>query len=170
MMTFQIENSNEARVGNRSRAAREEEGLAKRPEALLVTPYREDIAIVKRIFQQQQWKLHTLDNLNSASDLLRKNPVSVVITERDQSVGDWRDLLEQTQDSSTPPLVVVISRFADEHLWTEVLNRGGHDVIAKPLREFDVLWVLRHAFGIRSPAVKAAGHSYSYEAKRTPCL
>lgn len=169
MTTPQIANSDAARVGNRSRAVRELKGLTKRPEALLVTPDREDIALLETIFQQQQWKLHTLDSLNSASDLLRKNPVSVVITERDQSEGDWRDLLGQTQDSPFRPLVVVISRFADERLWAEVLNRGGHDVIAKPLREFDVLWVLRHAFGITGPTVRVAGHSNSCDVKGTPC-
>jgi hypothetical protein len=52
----------------------------------------------------------------------------------------------------------VISRLADEYLWAEVLNLGGHDVLAKPLRQAEVLWVFRHVFERTAcPAPRVAG-------------
>ena len=46
------------------------------------------------------------------------------------------------------PLLVVTSRLADEHLWVEVLNLGGHDVLAKPFQAAEVQWVLENAWRI----------------------
>ena len=43
-----------------------------------------------------------------------------------------------------PPLVVT-SRLADDYLWSEVLNLGGWDVLAKPFRQQEVLYVLDSA-------------------------
>jgi hypothetical protein len=42
--------------------------------------------------------------------------------------------------------VVVTSRLADDYLWSEVLNLGGWDVLAKPFREQEVLYVLDSAW------------------------
>jgi DNA-binding response OmpR family regulator len=40
-----------------------------------------------------------------------------------------------------PPLLVVTSRVADDRLWSEVLNLGGYDVLAKPLNTKEVFHV-----------------------------
>jgi hypothetical protein len=34
--------------------------------------------------------------------------------------------------------VIVSSRLADDNLWTEVLNRGGYNVLAKPFQAAEV--------------------------------
>lgn len=127
------------------------------PAALLVGLDPEQTLFLEVLFRQQQWKLYVTATLRGAVALLRKTPVPVVLTERDLPQGDWSDLLVQTRDLPVRPLVVVASRLADEHLWAEVLNRGGHDVLPTPLRETEVLWVLRHAFGITKPAGRPAG-------------
>jgi DNA-binding response OmpR family regulator len=38
-----------------------------------------------------------------------------------------------------PPLLIVSSRLADEHLWAEALNLGVFDVLAKPFQSEEVL-------------------------------
>ena len=60
--------------------------------------------------------------------------------------GTWQDLLNRVSAIAGPPLVVVTSRLADDHLWAEVLNVGGWDVLAKPFREREVLHVLDTAW------------------------
>lgn len=58
----------------------------------------------------------------------------MVISEQDVPGGGWKKILSALQQLSRPPLLVVTSRLADEYLWAEVLNPGGHDVLAKPFR------------------------------------
>src|SRR5215469_14754481 len=120
------------------------------PAVVLLTADQKDIAFLEAIFSRQQWKLHTFRTLSSGLEFLRRSPIPVVITEPDLGLAGWKDVIDQTQDLPYPPVVVVASRLADDSLWAEVLNRGGHDVISKPLGEFEILWVLRHALGIIS--------------------
>jgi DNA-binding response OmpR family regulator len=71
-----------------------------------------------------------------------------VIAERDLPLGDWKDLLAAIRLLPDPPLLIVTSRLADEYLWAEVLNLGGHDVIAKPFLLAELRWVLAGAWRI----------------------
>jgi len=114
--------------------------------ALLVSPCLDDRLIFTDIFERQHWSLSAVAGLRPALTALRRRPVPLVIAERDFRVGGWKDLLAAVRDLPNPPALVVISRLADERLWSEVLNLGGHDVLAKPLREAEVLWVFRHVF------------------------
>ena len=72
----------------------------------------------------------------------------VVITERDLPPGDWKDALSALQQLPRQPLLIVTSRLADEELWSEVLNLGAHNVLAKPFRAVEVQWVLESAWRI----------------------
>ncbi|HEY1239256.1 MAG TPA: hypothetical protein VGF16_01815 [Bryobacteraceae bacterium] len=112
--------------------------------ALLVSLYPDDRLILTNIFEQQNWSLTAVGSLRSALAFLRRRPVPLVIAERDFRGGGWKDVLAAVRDLPNAPALVVISRLADEHLWSEVLNLGGHDVLAKPLRQAEVLWVFRH--------------------------
>ena len=116
--------------------------------ALLVSPLAEDHEFLGQIFVQHDWILHGTRTLGSALALLRDQPMPVVITERDLPLGDWKDILVAIQQLPHPPLLVVTSRLADEYLWTEVLNLGGHDVLAKPFQAVELRWVLESAWRI----------------------
>lgn len=77
--------------------------------------------------------------------LLENDPFCVVIAEAELGRGTWRELLDRLQGRTAPRLIVA-SRFADECLWSEVLNRGGYDVLAKPFDPKEVSWVVRNAW------------------------
>jgi hypothetical protein len=53
-----------------------------------------------------------------------------------------------------PPQLVVTSRLADAYLWSEVLNLGGFDVLAKPLMEKEVRQVLDSVSRFRSESTR----------------
>jgi DNA-binding response OmpR family regulator len=76
---------------------------------------------------------------------MRDRPIPVVIAERALPLGDWKDLFTALQLLPHRPLLVVTSRLADEHLWAEVLNLGGHDVLAKPFQMAEVQRALESA-------------------------
>jgi len=44
-----------------------------------------------------------------------------------------------------PPKFIVSSRLADEYLWVEVLNLGGHNVLSTPFDAREVSYVVRYA-------------------------
>jgi len=116
--------------------------------AVLVSPFSEDHQPLSQIFLDRRWTLHLVHTLGSALTMLRERPIPVVIAERALPCGDWRDLFAALQLLPHHPLLVVTSRLADEELWAEVLNLGGHDVLAKPFRAAEVQWVLENAWQI----------------------
>lgn len=120
--------------------------------ALLISPVEQDHQILGTVFGEQDWTLYAAHSLGSASTMLRESVAPVVITERDLPVGSWRDVLEVMQLLPSPPLVIVTSLHADEHLWAEALNLGAYDVVAKPFRKTELTRVLNSAWMRRRQA------------------
>jgi len=114
--------------------------------ALLVSAVEEDHEFLGQVFSQQGWILYKARTLESAVDSLRRNPVPVVMTERDLPLGNWKDVLAAIQQLPQTPLLIVTARVADECLWAEVLNLGGHDVLSQPFQVSELLWVLGNAW------------------------
>ena len=114
--------------------------------ALLVSPLSEDRDFLEKFFLEKGWELHATPTGSSALAVLRERKIPVVITERGLPVGDWKDLLVALQQLPYNPFLVVTSRIAHEHLWAEVLNLGGHDVVAKPFQAEELHWVLQSAW------------------------
>jgi DNA-binding response OmpR family regulator len=89
---------------------------------------------------ERKWKIHSQPNVESTLEDLRLNPIPIVLCDRDRTAGAWKDLLLRFVALPDPPLLIVASRMADEHLWAEALNLGAWDVLAKP---FDAAEVVR---------------------------
>ena len=113
--------------------------------ALAVGATSEDQTNLENIFTEWGWKLHRVSTRSEAHTFLDGNPVGVVISERELPEGGWRDMLDDLQQRSDPPALVVTSRLADESLWAEVLNMGGYDVLAEPLDHEEVTRVVSAA-------------------------
>ena len=80
-------------------------------------------------------------NCRTARTRLRRDLVSAVLCEQALPDGTWRDILEFISHTNEQPPLIVTSMLADDHLWAEVLNLGGYDVLVKPFHEQEV----RHA-------------------------
>jgi DNA-binding response OmpR family regulator len=105
---------------------------------LAISPAHEDHCFLKGIFDDCE-VLHA-DSLQTALAVLQQQSVPIVICESDLGQHTWKHVLETITCLSRPPLVIVASRLADEVLWSEALNLGAYDVLAKP---FDVEEVVR---------------------------
>jgi DNA-binding response OmpR family regulator len=114
--------------------------------ALFVSPDESDHKFLGQVFQQQNWVFHGVRNLGMALSFLKANPVPIVISERDLPLGDWTDLLQGMNYLPDPPLLIVTSRLADESLWSEVMNGGGQDVLAKPFHPQELVRVFEQAW------------------------
>jgi response regulator of citrate/malate metabolism len=105
------------------------------------------------------WQLAAASSCREAYKQLRKGGNLVLFCECDLPDGTWKDLLAFASEVPQPPAVIVTSRLADAYLWSEVLNLGGFDVLAKPFVEKEVRQVLASALRYREPVrrTRAAG-------------
>jgi DNA-binding NtrC family response regulator len=109
---------------------------------LTVSLGEEDCVCLTRILRDSSWILKEVRSCREALALSLKRPPSVVLTEPRMPDGTWNTLREGLGDLAAPPAMIVVSRLADEHLWAEVLNLGGYDVLAAPFDRSEVLRVL----------------------------
>ena len=115
--------------------------------ALSVSPNAEDHIGLEAIFSHSNWALFQADEPARAASMIREHGIGVVFCERDLAPGNWTDLiLALGRLSPAPPPVIVTSRSADDALWSEALNRGAYDVLAKPYRRDDVVRSVRQAW------------------------
>jgi len=94
-----------------------------------------------KILLDSNWQSHGVGTCQQALDFLDGHHASVVLSEPELSDGSWRDLLHGMASLSAPPSLIISSRLADHHLWAEVLNLGGFDVLMTPFEEEEVLRV-----------------------------
>jgi DNA-binding response OmpR family regulator len=113
---------------------------------LLVSPYAADHILIPRFLADSGWQCRHCLTGQQAVDLLARSRIGVVLCERDQPDGSWRDVLEAAQCQQAPPSVIVCSRLADESLWVEVLSLGGYDVLVKPFDHEEVIRVVQAAW------------------------
>jgi DNA-binding NtrC family response regulator len=112
---------------------------------LLISPDPEDTIFMREIVSTLGCQLESASDRHEAELALQRDVFGVVIAERDLHDGDWRDVLSCLERYSNSPLLVVVSRLADERLWAEVLNLGGFDVLAKPFAHEEANRVIDYA-------------------------
>jgi FixJ family two-component response regulator len=120
--------------------------LPNRPKLLSVSADAEDHAVLQRMLSGLGMLVEAVFSCQDALDYLRHDRVGVIFCESSMSDGSWKDLLNQLSTAAEAPPLVVTSRLADDYLWSEVLNLGGWDVLAKPFRQQEVLYVLDSAW------------------------
>jgi DNA-binding NtrC family response regulator len=120
--------------------------LADRSEAVLtVNLAAEDQHALETMFYRCPWRLQKAASVPQGIRLALSETVRVVICERELPGGNWRILLNTIRDLARPPRFIVASKWADDSLWSEVLNLGGYDVLALPFDSEEVLRVVSYA-------------------------
>jgi DNA-binding NtrC family response regulator len=117
-----------------------------RPKLLSVSTDVEDHAVLQRMLSGQGLSVSTAASCREALDYLRRDQACVIFCDSSMRDGSWKDLLNDISTAAEAPPLVVTSRLADDYLWSEVLNLGGWDVLAKPFRQQEVLYVLDSAW------------------------
>jgi DNA-binding response OmpR family regulator len=106
--------------------------------ALLVGEYESDRQLLQGVFRDAGWRLFEVSDRKQALDCLQREPVQVVISEKNGPRWHWKRLLNDLRQLAHPPQLIVTSRTADDYLWAEVLNIGGFDVLPQPLDRDEV--------------------------------
>ena len=107
---------------------------------LAISPFDEDLAFLQNIFDDAGWMLFTAHTCREAKAELKRDRMAVIICQCHLIDGNWKDVLSALAPILNPPRLIVVSRLADDELWTEVLDMGGFDLLAAPLREVEVAY------------------------------
>jgi DNA-binding response OmpR family regulator len=105
------------------------------------------------------WTLYIASDVAEAKHILRQTSIPVILCDSELPDGNWKDLLAEAAGIQSPPLIIVISRLADEHLWADVLSLGGYDLLAKPINPVEFIQVISMAWRRWKSGTHAEGHA-----------
>jgi FixJ family two-component response regulator len=103
-----------------------------------------DRASLSSLEEHDHWQVHIEDNPSLTA--LSKLESPIIIWDRDLTGGDWRNIVHALASLPQRPCVLLLSRVVDDYLWNEVVRVGGYDVLSKPLKEAEVVRVVRLAW------------------------
>jgi CheY-like chemotaxis protein len=88
-----------------------------------------------------------LDGVGDTSqEFLSQGPVILYdIDSFSDDLEGWRGALRQCLSLHPDARVIFTSRLADEDMWIEVLEKGGHDLLGKPFSETELRQAVRRA-------------------------
>ena len=93
--------------------------------------------------QRVNWEPVAAGSWDEAVPLLASGRFAVIVCDRDLPGRDWRQTVRDLAKLS--PCILLASAGIDGSLWQEVVQCGGHDVLAKPLEERIVLKTIDQA-------------------------
>jgi DNA-binding NtrC family response regulator len=135
--------------------------------ALLTVGLEEkDRGTLERAASRFDCDLIAAGTIQAALRLVRGRVAPVIVCQGALPDGDWRDLLNLSAIWKSPVKVIVVSHLADNRLWSEVLNLGGYDLLAAPLDEREVSYVL----GSACRGAYGAEPAHQEEPLAVPCL
>jgi len=105
----------------------------------------QDQLLIANVGDKNKWDVFFAKTLDEGRQALEKLQPHIILLDRDLADGNWRSALSACASTSAA-CTMLISRVADDYLWNEVVCNGGYDVLAKPLREQDVLRAVRFAW------------------------
>ena len=114
---------------------------------MIVLAAEEDRRSIEAIVAPCQWKVYRAGSCEEAIRFARYTHPRVLLCDDELPDGNWRRIWKALSIGPLPPLLVVASRNADERLWSQVLNAGGFDLLAKPFRTQEVVWAIHCAAG-----------------------
>jgi DNA-binding response OmpR family regulator len=116
-----------------------------RTSILLVSPHSEDQATLQKILQPRGGTVARCSSVEEAATQMGNSSADLVLCESDLPDGSWKSMLATCESLPNSPRLLVVSRYADERLWAEVLNLGGYDVLLKPFEPMEVTRVVAAA-------------------------
>lgn len=105
----------------------------------------QDRQLLDGICHRNQWGLHFAGTCTEASEAADQLKAPIILCDRDLPGVEWRDAVRVLASSPHRACVILISKVVDDRLWNEVAFRGGYEILAKPLREDDVVRAVKLA-------------------------
>ena len=113
--------------------------------ALLLGEFDSEKALLTQVFREAGWRFVEARDRRHAIECLQRDAVQVVIAESETPNWNWKNVLLHLHRMPSPPVLIVSSHNADDRLWSEVLNLGGYDVLARPFNPEELRRVVASA-------------------------
>ncbi len=113
---------------------------------LTVSPFEEDLAALRRIFNHSRWKVYQCRNCSEALALLHQAIVSIVISDRAVPGGGWKRLAHDLRRLAPAPKLIVTHRFSEADATGQILKEGAYHVIVKPFSKSEVFQAVGFAW------------------------
>ncbi len=82
-----------------------------------------------------RWRLDYASDLRVALVNLRDRRFDVVIYDQDMPGQDWRAAVTSLATTAPMSSILLLSPLGHPEIWNEVIQRGGHDILSKPVSE-----------------------------------
>jgi DNA-binding NtrC family response regulator len=89
--------------------------------------------------------IHFADTCDEARSAANRLQSPVVLCARDVAGIQWQDAVRILASANPRPCVILTSPVTDSYMWKEIVERGGYDVLATPLRDADATRSMRLA-------------------------
>jgi FixJ family two-component response regulator len=119
-----------------------------------------DRGALKQAGDAEQWDFRFTESCEAAFTIANRLVAPVILCDRDLPQTEWREAVRTLAALPHRPIVILLSKVADEYLWSEVFRIGGFDILAKPPRAEDVRRAVNLALAYwRSEAATAVKQS-----------
>ena len=123
-----------------------EKVMMRKPAVLVVMSSRERQTPLLSELRLMQAAVKVTESFREARMRLESDPkIDVVITDLTLADANWSDVLRFLVNRSLRASVVVSARGADEACWSEILWRGGYDLLVEPYEKSEVRRVVEGA-------------------------
>ena len=110
-----------------------------RIKILGVSMLPEDRISLEWLAKQHDWELRFVGSAREGFRLASQIHFELILCDRNQPGHPWREVMEGLASRAPGSCVLLISPVKDDQLWSDVLQRGGYDILIRPLREKAVL-------------------------------
>jgi DNA-binding NarL/FixJ family response regulator len=111
---------------------------------------------LKNFGKQEPWALEFTNVCEEAWHVANQLRAPVILCARDLPETDWREAVGTLSALPHRPVVILLSKVADEPLWSEVFRIGGFEILAKPMRADDIRRVINLALSYWQSEAAAA--------------
>lgn len=115
------------------------------PIVLLVDDDRANVESLERIFAKEGLRTRSATNGTDALELLRREPVRVLVTDLMMPGMSGTELLRAAKTVSPETEVVLITAYGTVEAAVEAMKEGAYDFITKPLKRQAIVKVVRQA-------------------------
>ena len=115
---------------------------------LAISVFLNDRVTLEQLGKREGWELKFTNSPRDAFRLVTERHFEVILCDRNQYGYPWREVMERLAQHSPHSRILLVSPVTGDYLWRDVVQQGGHDILPRPLREWDELPVIRAAAGV----------------------
>lgn len=109
-------------------------GIPPKHTVLFIGRYSIDSAALAQTLSGTHWAVLHVRTCQEAVALLSTTAIPVVICDEDPFGCDWKTAVHAVTHAPHAAPAIVAATSGDWHLWQEVIDKGGFDMVRKPFR------------------------------------